>query len=346
MKEKIANSINFIKQLISTKKSLVLKIAACIIIVVAILVIVSSLKGEKSGNIIGNSYNEGLAVQKGNWIYYIELDDDEAVGICKVKKNGKKIKKVVEGSFKELNIVDNYIYCLEEDDGQYNLIKMKTNGKNKTTLARDVDEDFPITATSKWVYYSKNYDFYRVKTNGTERTKISDKDIEYYQIEGNLIYYIYEKDSSEYIAKMKLNGEDTERIAKTKDDEYFEALFIKGGKVYYILSEEDEDYNYKYSLYKMSKNGKNPKKICNLDENINDINMQKDYIYYTVSENYEDYSIKSIKYNGTDKKTIKKDERITDINAVKNWVIYLTVNGDNDSVLKMINMNGEKEKEL
>ncbi len=346
MNEKLMSGINSLKQFITTKKSMCLKIVAVLIILIAIIVIALSFKGEKIGNTVGNSNNYGIAMQDGKWIYYMEFDDDEPVGICRVKNNGKKIEKVASGEFQGLNIIDNYIYCLEYEDSDYNLIKMKKNGKNKEILARDVDDETSVTVTDKWVYYSKNDNLYRVKTNGTERTKVSEREILYYQISDNWIYYIYETNSAEYIAKMKLNGEDSEKIAKVEDDEEFEALLVKGSKIYYVKSERNDDLDYEYYLYKMNKNGKKQEKVCKIDDNISNINMQEDYIYYTTTNNYEDYSIKCMKYNGTDKTTIKKDYMVSSINVVKNWVVYVTVNGDNESMMKMVSLDGEKEKEL
>ena len=168
-----------------------------------------------------------------------------------------------------LNVVDNYIYCLEydEDKEQNNLIKVKTNGKKKEVIATDIDEA-AITTVDDWVYYFKNDNLYRVELDGEDREKISNKDIEYYQIEGNWIYYIYD----DYIAKMKLNGEDSQKIAKADDSEYFDSLYVKGNKVYYIMSKLDDNYDWKYYLYKMNKDGEKAEEVCMLDENIYDSN--------------------------------------------------------------------------
>lgn len=276
MKEKLIKEFEFVKQFINSNKALCMRIVAAIIIIIAVLVIASCFKGEKAGNSAGNAKNLGLAVQDGNWIYYVEVDDDEPVGICKVKNNGKKTEKVVDGNFYGLNIIDNYIYCLEydEDDRQNNLIRIKTNGKNKEILARDIDEE-QITAVDKWVYYYKNDYLYRVKLDGTDREKVSEKEIKYYQIDGNWIYYIYEKESSIYIAKMKLDGKDAQRIAKAGENENYEALCVKNGKIYYVVAKRDDSYNYQYYLYKMNKNGKKQEKVCKIDKGIDYINMRR-----------------------------------------------------------------------
>lgn len=348
MKEKIMKGINYAKQIISANKSLCMKIIAVIIVIIAIIVIASCFKGTEYGNSTGNIQNAGLAAQDGSWIYYVAVDDDEPVGINRVKTNGKKIENVADGYMFCLSIVDNYIYCLEydEDDDQGNVVKIKTNGKDKEVLARDVSAA-PISVADNWVYYYKNDKLYRVKTDGTEREKISDKEITYFQIDGNWIYYIYENDDAEYIAKMKLNGEDSQRLAKADDSEYYGALHVKGGNIYYITTEYDEDYNSEHYLYKMNKKGEKLEKVCTLEEDIMDVNMQEDAIYYTVSEDYENYTIKSIKYNGKDETTIyEEEEEIEQINVVKDWIIYMAEDEDYDVIIKMVSKDGKEEQDL
>lgn len=347
MKEKVIKSIEFIKKLINVNKSLSMKIIAGLIIIIAIIVIASCFKGTEIGNSAGNSNNLGIAAQDGKWIYYIDVDGDEQVGICKVKTNGKKTKKVVEGNMSHLNVMDNYIYCLEydEDEMQNNLIKVKTNGKNKKILARDIDEK-TITVTENYVYYFKNDNLYRVELNGTDREKVSSKNISYYQIEGNWIYYIYTNEKAEYIARMELDGEDSQRIAKADEGINFETLYVKGGKIYYVTSKHNEYYDADYYLYKMNKKGEKVEKVCKLDTNLLDINMQEDKIYYSVTESYDSYVIKSIEYNGTEKTTIKKAEMALNINIVEDWILYLGINEDYDTVVKMVSTDGEKTKNL
>lgn len=347
MKYKIIKSIENLKRLININKSLSMKIMAGLIIIITIMVVSSCFKETKNGNSAGNSNNLGIAVQDGKWIYYIDIDGDEEVGICKVKTNGKKSEKVIEGSISHLNIVNNYIYCIEYDESEMrnNLIKVKTNGKNKEILARDLDTDI-ITVTDKWVYYFKNDNLYRIELKGTDREKVSSKNISYYQIEGDWIYYIYSSENSEYIAKMKLDGEDSQRIAKATDDIHFETLYVKGGKIYYITSKHNDYYDNDYYLFKMNKKGEKTEKVCKLDTNIQDINMQEDTIYYTVTESYDSYVIKSIEYNGTEKKTIKKSEMALNINVVDNWILFIGTNEDYDTVMKMVSLDGKKEKNL
>lgn len=338
--------INTIKKFFETNRSLCMKMLALIVIIIAILVVTSALRGNKGINTYANSNNAGIGVQDGSWIYFLKVKKGETTGIYKVKQNSKKESKIIEGKFYSLNLNDNYIYCLEQDDddGQNNLVKIKKNGKNKEILAENIDQS-PINIADNWVYYFKNGKLCRIKTNGKDKETVSDKKISYYQIDGKFIYYIYRNANSEYLAKMKLNGENSEKLISVEKDTDIEALYVDGGTIYFIQSKLNKKYNSEYSLYKTNKKGDKTEKICDLDENVNYINMQKDRIYYTTTEDYEEYELKSIKYNGKDKKTLKTfDGQAGELNVLDKWIVILTKNSDYETFTMMINKNGNKEK--
>lgn len=330
--------INFIKE----HKKIALRLLACLIVIITVIVITSVFKKEKNGNSAGNLIqNKGLSVAVGKWIYYVEFDDGEPSGIYKVKNNGEKTEKIKSGYFEYLNVIDKYIYCLEKDEekNQYNLVKMKTNGNKKETIARNIDHS-PITAIKGKIYYFKDGSLYSIKDNGSKSKKISDKKISYYEIDGNTMYYIYENEGSSYIAKMKLNGKnDNIRIGKLEDAEYV-ALHVKGNKIYYIVKENEKSYK----LYKMKKNGEKEERIYSFTEKISNINMQDDAIYYV--ENDNGYKISTINYKAGNKGTIKKLDEEVDFTIANKWVVYVTKNKDNEVIVERITVKGEKEQSL
>lgn len=348
MGEKINNIFKLLKRTVLSNKPVVMKILATLIIAIAILVVTSCIIGSKDEKLSGNSFNLGLAMQDGNWIYYVALDENEPVGINRVKENGKKVENVFDGNVSYLNIVDDYIYCLKynEDKEVSNLIRVKTNGKNEKTLARNIDEA-PIIATDKYVFYYKDKNLYRTKLDGTDKIKVSSEDITHYQIVGNWIYYIYEGEESGYIARMKLDGKGNERITKlASEDGTYQNIYVDGNKIYYIMSRVNNNYDTNYYLYKMNKKGENLEQICKLDSDVRYINMQEDKIYYTVSEDYETYSIYSIDYDGTDKEKIKKVNSVLGLNITEEWIVFQGVNEEYNQIMRMISLDGEKEKQL
>lgn len=259
----------------------------------------------------------------------------------------KTLKKLLKENTYGLNVIDNYIYCIEKDEkkGQNNLIKMKTNGKKKEVLAQDVDAS-QIVAIEKWVYYFKNSNLYRVRTNGTDREKFSDRKISYYQIVDSKIYYIYSIEGSQYIATMKLNGKKATRISKIDTGMQCQALYVKGTSVYYLITGTEDNIDKEMYLYKMNKKGEKISKVCKIDSNVKEVNMQEDEIYYTTMNDYENFTIKAIKYNGTDKKVIKKIKACDNLNITKKWVVVNTINEDYDTIVQIISKDGKKEKNI
>ena len=145
---------------------------------------------------------------------------------------------------------------------------------------------------------------------------------------------------------MKLDGEKNVRLAKADEANYYETLYVKGGKIYYVFTKTEENYNQTYYLGKMNKDGKKTEQVFKIDTNVQYINMNEDGIYYTTTENYDDYSIKFVKYNGIDKKTIKKTTEASNINLIDDWIIYLSEDDDYNMTLKMIKSDGKKEKDI
>ena len=339
--EKLLQIKDIVLEFIQTHKPLVLKILAAMIVIITILVISSVLKKDEIGNTSGNlNFNFGIATEAGKWTYYMEFDDNEPSGIYRVKTNGEKTQKIIGGYYEYINVLGNYIYCLEkdEDDNQYNLVKIKTNGSKKEVLAKNIDHK-AVTASEDRVYYFKDANLYSIKTNGSDKNKISDKNIKYYEIYNNLIYYIYENDGDSYIARMKLDGDNNTRIGKLEDDEYI-ALHVNGSKVYYIVLEDESQYK----LYKMNKNGEKEERIYTFSENIENINMQDDAIYYTVKDG--DYKICTINYKAANKGVIKKVSNLDAIGISGKWIFYVYENEDDEIVIERIRTNGEKQQSL
>ena len=99
MKFKFMEYINKIKEAIQNNRKITAIVIASFIMLITVIVIASCIRPKKQGNTAGNSYNTGIATQEGKWIYYIEMDNSESIGICKVKQNGKNTKKVAEGKY-------------------------------------------------------------------------------------------------------------------------------------------------------------------------------------------------------------------------------------------------------
>lgn len=345
MKKKLIDIINSKKQTINESKWSALKILAIVFAIILVGIIAICIKKARPGNSAGNSSNLGLAVQKGSWIYYIELENSEPVGICRTRTNGKNKENIAKGKMYELNVIGDYIYCIEtNEENQNDLVKIKIDKKKKSVIVQDIDNR-EVIAKSNWIYYYKNNELYRIKTNGKKEEKISSKEIMYFHLDGNWIYYIYTNMESQYIARMKLDGDHSEKIVKISNEYKLKTLNKKGNEIYYVVSKLNNEYEEENYLCKVHTNGKKQEEIFKIDNNITEINMQEEEIYYTTTEDFIKYNVKSIKYNGTDRKIIKDKEKAIGINLTNKWIIYISEN-NSDSIIKMISKDGKKEFRL
>jgi len=332
-------------------KKKVLVVAVAIILVLIIGGTVVNNLGSGAGSTVGNLRNGGFAAQGGSWVYYLKVDDRNIEGIYKVRKNGTKGEQVTKdtdyGSY--LNVDGNYIYYIDSDNDD--LVRIKTNGKDKSErLEKDVD-NFPITVHKGWVYYAKDGDFCRTKANGKgNRERISKKDIASYQIEGNWIYHTEYKNGDYRLSRMKLDGTKTERIS---DELKSPSFYVKGGNIYYVNAEiNSKTWEYTYELYSMKTNGNNANLILEFEENdIAAFNMTDEGIYYIAENNDDDGAIFFVKYNGKNKKEIITLEDAyysytSRIVVLDGWIYYFDENDDGDTAMFKVRTNGKNKAEI
>ncbi len=353
MKEKLINLKDKIVDLaIDVKNKIVpviiankiLSIIISIVVFVLILIIILISNKTDIGNTTGNLNNLGFSVQNNGWIYYLGLENSLTDGIYKVKLNGDKKEKISDDHGIYLNKSGKYLYYLDIDDGEHNIVKIKMNGEDKETVVEDADTE-RITVIDNNIYYFKNSNFYKAKTNGENKQVLSKKSIENYEIVGDWIYYSYINDGKFVIAKMTTNGENITKINSNAG----KVFFANENNIYYIYENYDEDkYEYNYELYKMKTDGDKKEKVAKIDGelNIDTINFSENRIYYAKLDEEGSLGIYSIKLNGKDEIKITDIEaNSTMINVHKNWVYYTDKNENGDSHMYKIKTNG-KDKQL
>ena len=341
MKEKIINFKNIIVNFCKGNKRNIL-IALAVILVLVIVLIIGTGK-PKYGNTYGNLRNKGIVAEKGNQIYYIAFDEGNADGVYKIKKNGKGKEKVSSEYGYYLNISGSYMYYISLEKEQ--LIKAKLNGSKSEVIAENVGSA-PITVVDNWIYYFEGTNLFKIKTNGKKRTQLSNKAIENYQIVGNKIYYSYENDGKQVIAKMDLNGKNVVKI----DEEAGKEFFVKGNKIYYINENYDmENYEYKYELCKVKTNGKNKEKICDIEGSVDTytVNFTENAIYYAKAAKNDKMAIYSIKLNGKDETKITEVNTYSNlVNIIDKYMYYINQNEEGNVQTYRINLNGENNQAI
>ena len=320
-------------------------IAVALIIIIIVLGIIITFGKTELGNTSGNLNNSGFSVEKGSWVYYLGFKDSNTDGIYKVKSNSDKKEKVSSDYGLYLNKSGNFLYYLDRTSGDYNISKMKTNGQDKETIIEDVDTG-KISVIDNWIYYFKESKFYRAKTNGEDKQILSKKAIDNYEVIDNWIYYSYINDGKYIIAKMKNNGEDVTKI----DDDSSKVFFINNNYIYYIYESYDEnEFKYNYHLYNIKTNGKDKNKISDIDGNVqlDNINFDKDKIYYAKTDDSGNLSIYSIKLNGKDEtKIVDVQGYSTMINVNNGWIYYTDQDDNGDSQMFRIKTNGKDKQSL
>jgi len=313
-------------------------IVGVLLIIILFTIILLSTKPEKHGNTNGNLYNYGIAANKDNKVYYLGFNKYSPDGIYKVKKSGKKTEKISEDYGAYININGNYMYYVDMEN--YNLVKVKTNGKNEKTLVEAIDQ-LPITVFKGWVYYSKDEKLYRIKTNGNKEERILNKSAQSYQIVNGSIYYTY-YDAGEYVlSKMKLDGSNAKKIGS----DIGTVFHVEGNTLYYLYKNND----YIYELHKMKANGKNKERITEMGEDIDDnyINMTNKGIYYLGATDDGKQAIYFVKYNGKDKRKVVDIEIYsTPINVIDNYIFYTDIDDNSNMNTYKIKTNGKDKVQL
>lgn len=337
------NIKNLIKKFVKENKKLDIISIVALIVIIACAIIISNKT--ELGNTSGNLNNSGFSIEKGGWVYYLGLKDSNTDGIYRIKSNSDKKEKVSSDYGLYLNEADNFIYYLERNSGNYNIVKMKTNGEYKETVIKDVDTA-KVTVAKNWIYYFKDSNFYRAKTNGEEKQILSKKSIENYEVVKNWIYYSYINDGKYVIAKMKTDGDNVTKI----DIDSSNVFFLENNNIYYIYesySENNQQYN--YELYKVKTNGKNKEKIADIGTNVQleSINFDGNKIYYTKTDDNGKLAIYTIKLNGKDEKKIVEIKGFsTLLNIHDEWIYYTDLNENSDSEMFRIKTNGKNKQSL
>ena len=297
---------------------------------------------KKISNTSGNLNNSGFSVEKDGWVYYLGIKDSNSDGIYRVKANSNKKEKVSSDYGLYLNTSGKYIYYLEMEAGNYNIVRI--NGKDKETIISDVDTK-RITVIDNWIYYFKESKFYRSRTNGEDKQIILTKSIDNYEIVGNWIYYSYVNNGKYVISKVKTNGDNVTVI----DKDLAEQFFVKDSYIYYIYKRyNEEEYKYNYELYKIKTNGKNKEKIADLNNKIqlDSLNFDGDRIFYTKSDDNGESAIYSIDLKAKNEIKIVDIQGYYKININGKWIYYTDQNENGDIEVFRIRKNGKDKQSL
>lgn len=315
-------TIEFIKK---RKIEIIIIFVVLAIIVVGVILITNKNKNI-AGNSISNLQNKGIAAIKGSTAYYTKLNGDNTA-IYKLNLNSNKETRIkyTEGFY--LNVYKESLYYLEQNDetNTFNLIKSKLDGSEREKLVKEIDGN-RVTVVDDWAYYFKDKVLYRTRTNGKDNMKVLEDAILNYGVNNNYIYYIYNNGEKNVLARRNLNDGIFLKLAENVSKDFE----IIGNKIYFIEQKyNSEEYQYNYSLYRMKLDGGGRKQIFSLPRGIDNINITKDAIYYTI-QNGTPYNIYKHKFKDSEHVLLKEVSTKTEISVLDNWIFYLDLNDNNE----------------
>jgi hypothetical protein len=145
------------------------------------------------GNTPGNIFNGGSVAAQGSWTYlaygnklFKTENPEKEPSEINIEKTGSSDP----GSYINLNIVGNWIYCTEAETGY--IYKIRTDGMDKTLLFEEPVKQ--MTVYKNFIYFiNKDNILQRILTTGKkQRTVLSDITVLSFYIYDNIIYYTAE----------------------------------------------------------------------------------------------------------------------------------------------------------
>jgi len=147
----------------------------------------------------------------GDTIYYIYISEDASLWFAKVNTDGSGHTILNKQDVMDsLNIVGNWIYYKNSDDGK--VYKIKVDSSNRSKIVDNMVSQ--VIVYKGYIYYSVSGEIYRTKLDGSEKVSIArgDSDVDYrdINISNDYIYYVGGIDGSLY--KVKTDGSNKSRV--------------------------------------------------------------------------------------------------------------------------------------
>lgn len=304
-------------------------IAVAIIIAGIIIFNIFSAMGNSEN---GNISNLGLVYKSGKYTFYNKYEK----GLYRVKGDSKSEKKITDDVANSINIYKDYIYYTTiTEDKSVAIVKVKTNGNDRTVVSKIHTPINKIYVLDDGIYYVSNNllnnNVVKLALDGSSEELVSTEYIVDFQVIDNKIYFL---DEIGIINSMDLDGQNVEELVEDVK------LFQISDKFAYFVSRIDN------KLYK-AKAEKGSEKVCIVDnENIANINVEGKNIYYFDNE------AKKIYKTDTDASEIQEIVSIntatTKINISGKYLYYLDTSSDSSRVYEInrIKTNGKEANDI
>jgi len=235
-----------------------------------------------------------------DWIYYVNLSDENK--LYKSRTDGSEKTKISDQEQCTLmDVSDGWVYFqlyININDREF--YRIRIDGTEKTML---LVRRGPFFINDGWFYsISKDGNIYKMKADGTNETKIgkikdtaptSEEGVSDIYVDDHWIYYLFRKDDSHEINRIRTDGTGRTKICGT----FVHSMVVSGDWIYYIYRDDTNFPNYEgdesyTKLYKMRVDGTDKTYLGCIAGSI--INIENGWIYFEGGNKSE--IINGIKY--------------------------------------------------
>ncbi|WP_256760635.1 DUF5050 domain-containing protein [Cohnella sp. WQ 127256] len=282
----------------------------------------------------GNLHNDGLVAVSGDWIYFINPDQNDA--IYKRHKDQTTITRVNQDRSKQLNIVGDWIYYFKSvgyhsASESYELYKIRTDGtgRKKIPTKESLDDRAYMYVVGGWIYI-KDFKFFKIKTDGTGYKDFGLSSLYDVVVAGNRIYYTADKT----VMSFDLEGKNKKKLYESKLG-YIPDLAVYKDWIYFTTLDN--------SIRRMKTDGTDEAPILKLSTKAIQysmlMNVGADAIYYSDEEHVFKMNLDG---SANEEIPLLSERRAYDMNLAFNQLFYRSGISD----LVRIGEDGAKRKVL
>lgn len=275
-----------------------------------------------AGNLNRNLSNWGIYAENDGWIWF--SDTSKGYQLSRMKLDGSELQSYDAAPVKDLNIVGNQIYFLqnakEQKEGEdfANLYRMDITGIVKTEVAQ-IKPGFltGCLVAGDWIFFANaedDHSLYRIKTDGSDLKKLNDIQTWRLNLDDGWIFYLAEtlSDNGSQIFQIhKIRPDGTEDIVLVEN---VGAVMLADSGWLYYTDQEGHLCRIKYDKSGYAKL---------TQETISSLNLDQNSLYYVLSETQ---MLMTSQLDGTNQKQLL-DFPSSGVQIAGGWLYYRNQTG-------------------
>jgi hypothetical protein len=272
--------------------------------------------GLEYGNTPGNITSGGITAIKGGWIYY--SNDNDGGRLYKMREDGSEKTRLSDRAGGYVSVVGSWVYY----GGSEGIGRIRADGSKEELITDDNAPDACLNVVGDRVYY-KHADggLYKIRADGSEKMRLDGEPVSLINVYGDWVYYTVSNGS--YIDENKKRR----FVYNKKTGEYMANWFYDKGN----------------GIYKIRKDGSEKTKILSGDPFA--VNVEGDWIYYTIEVENNLSNLFKIRTDGTGN-TQLSDDNIYRFNVDGDWIYFQNYRDGDNAYLYKISTDGSEVRYL